>query len=166
MCLLLLRQLERGEDTQRAHLPSWSQWGNLRYSCNVAFAMAVRAAYCRDPDEARRCLAWSRGQLDYALGSAGRSFVVGVGSDAPCRPHHRAASVPSRQAQGWAFLHEPGPNPHCLTGALVGGPPSGDDSYVDDRNNYQCNEVAVDYNAGYTGALAGVLALMARLPAR
>jgi hypothetical protein len=27
-------------------------------------------------------------------------------------------------------------------------------AYVDDRNNYITNEVAIDYNAGFTGALA------------
>lgn len=44
----------------------------------------------------------------------------------------------------------PGPNPHTLYGALVGGP-KGDDSYEDNRNNFIQNEVAVDYNAGFTG---------------
>ena len=41
-------------------------------------------------------------------------------------------------------------NPHTLTGALVGGPLR-DDSYVDARNDYVQNEVAINYNAGFTG---------------
>ena len=43
---------------------------------------------------------------------------------------------------------------HTLIGALVGGPSSADDSYTDDRSNYVNNEVATDYNAAFTGALA------------
>jgi endoglucanase len=36
-----------------------------------------------------------------------------------------------------------------------GGPSSADDSsYIDDRANFKTNEVALDYNAGFTGTLA------------
>jgi endoglucanase len=41
-------------------------------------------------------------------------------------------------------------NPHVLTGALVGGPLK-NDAYADVRSDYVLNEVAVSYNAGYTG---------------
>ena len=41
-----------------------------------------------------------------------------------------------------------------VVGALVGGPGYNDD-YVDDRKDYKKNEVAVDYDAGFQGALAG-----------
>ena len=34
--------------------------------------------------------------------------------------------------------------------------PGVDDSYVDVRSDYVKNEVAVDYNAGYTGVLAAL----------
>jgi hypothetical protein len=37
--------------------------------------------------------------------------------------------------------------PTCAQGALVGGP-SSDDSYIDNRQDYVRNEVALDYNAG------------------
>ena len=49
---------------------------------------------------------------------------------------------------------------HLLIGALVGGPSAPDDgaSYVDSRNNYQQNEPALDYNAGFTSALARLYA--------
>ena len=44
-----------------------------------------------------------------------------------------------------------GPNPHVISGALVGGPdPS--DIYQDRRDDSRSNEVAIDYNAGWTGA--------------
>ena len=51
-------------------------------------------------------------------------------------------------------IDEPGDNPNLLKGALVGGPDL-DDEYTDDRGDYVHNEVAVDYNAGFQGALAG-----------
>ena len=37
--------------------------------------------------------AWATQQVDYALGSSGRSFVVGFGVNPPVRPHHRGRSV-------------------------------------------------------------------------
>jgi hypothetical protein len=49
-----------------------------------------------------------------------------------------------------------------LFGALVAGPAGpGDDTYRDARDDYVSNEVAIDYNAGWTGALAGLLHLAA-----
>jgi hypothetical protein len=47
-----------------------------------------------------------------------------------------------------------------LRGALVGGPADSDSSYTDVRSDYRANEVAVDYNAGFTGALAGLVQLL------
>lgn len=45
-----------------------------------------------------------------------------------------------------------------LYGALVGGP-NQNDVYSDDRGDYIANEVATDYNAGWQGALAGLIQL-------
>lgn len=53
-----------------------------------------------------------------------------------------------------ANLHASGPSPHLLLGALVGGPDV-NDSYVDNREDYVKNEVAIDYNSGFQSALAG-----------
>jgi endoglucanase len=44
-----------------------------------------------------------------------------------------------------------------LHGALVGGPDQAD-VYPDIRNDYRQSEVALDYNAGITGAVAGIIA--------
>ena len=66
-------------------------------------------------------------------------------------------SCPDRpQVCDYSALNSPNPNPQVLYGALAGGPDQYD-NYQDDRNNYQCNEVAIDYNAGFQGALAGIL---------
>lgn len=51
-------------------------------------------------------------------------------------------------------IDDTGDNPNILQGALVGGPDENDE-YTDDRTDYIHNEVAVDYNAGFQGALAG-----------
>jgi endoglucanase len=45
-----------------------------------------------------------------------------------------------------------------LYGALVGGPDLSD-TYIDDRSDYISNEVATDYNAGWQGAVAGLIQL-------
>lgn len=55
---------------------------------------------------------------------------------------------------GWEAFDNPGPNPHLLKGALVGGPDN-TDVYLDDRKDYVKNEVACDYNSGFQTALAG-----------
>lgn len=82
---------------------------------------------------------------------------MGWGANPPTHCHHRAASCPNEPAPcGWEALTNPGPNPHVLFGALVGGPSAGD-AYADDRGDYQRNEVALDYNAALVGTLAGLL---------
>ncbi len=133
-------------------------WGNLRYSTTAAFAQLLCAKF----STSRRpgALAFARQQLDYALGLAGsdRSFVVGFGKNPPVRPHHRAASCP-RGKTGWQYYEAAGPNPHVIAGALVGGPKGPGDAYTDDRKDFQQNEVALDFNAGFTSALAGLLQL-------
>ena len=131
-------------------------WGNLRYSTTAAFGQLLCAKFSASRRPA--ALAFARQQLDYALGVAGsgRSFVVGFGKNPPVRPHHRAASCP-RGKTGWQFYEAAGPNPHVIAGALVGGPKGPGDAYEDNRKDFQQNEVALDFNAGFTGALAGLL---------
>ena len=43
-------------------------------------------------------------------------------------------------------------SPICAP-VLVGGPSSANDAYSDSRSDYVMNEVATDYNAGFTSAL-------------
>jgi hypothetical protein len=75
---------------------------------------------------------------------------VGYGNNPPVNPHHRGAHG------SWnGSISTPAESRHILFGALVGGPSSASDTaYVDDRSNYITNEVALDYNAGFTGAVA------------
>lgn len=124
-------------------------WGALRYSTTTAFLAAVYAdgSACA-PAKKEGYRNFAKKQIDYALGSSGRSYVVGYGENSPKNPHHRTAHGAYTNNIG-----EPAQTRHILFGALVGGPDSGD-NYTDDRNNYTNNEVACDYNAGFTGALA------------
>lgn len=124
--------------------------GSLRHMANAAFLLMV---YSKQLDGYLRAKAicFAHGQIRYALGDAGRSFVVGYGTNPPQRVHHRAASCPNPpETCDYRYFTLPGPNPRTIYGALVGGPdPS--DIYRDDRTDAMGNEVAVDYNAGFTG---------------
>ncbi|KAA0200408.1 hypothetical protein HAZT_HAZT002177, partial [Hyalella azteca] len=127
-------------------------WGSLRHAVNVAF-IAFKAADLGIDTEVNR--AWAEQQLNYALGSYGHSYIVGFGVNPPERPHHRASSCPDMPeacVSDWA-QNQPGPNPQVLYGAMVGGPDQ-TDGYSDERMDYMHNEVACDYNAALTGALA------------
>ena len=125
------------------------QWGALRYSTTTAFLAAVYADSSVCPEGKKNGYKdFAKKQIDYALGSSGRSYVIGYGENYPKNPHHRTAHG------SWTNnIGEPSQTRHILYGALVGGPDS-NDGYTDDRNNYVNNEVACDYNAGFTGALA------------
>ncbi|RSM91515.1 endoglucanase [Kibdelosporangium aridum] len=128
-------------------------WGSLRYAANTAFAALVYSDWLKaqDPTRARTYHDFGVRQINYALGDNPRksSYVVGFGANPPRNPHHRTAHG------SWAdSIAEPVTNRHVLYGALVGGPTSPNDAYVDDRSNYTMNEVALDYNAGFTSALA------------
>lgn len=124
------------------------QWGSLRYSANTAFLAGIYSDTVNDYDN--RYSNFAQGQVDYILGDNPNqfSYQVGFGDDFARNPHHRGAS-------GTTDINSSAPNKHILYGALVGGPSSPNDySYSDERTNYITNEVALDYNAGFTGAVA------------
>ena len=131
------------------------QWGSNRYASNMAFLAVERASLADARGEtalAARLRDFASDQIDYMLGDNpdGQSYLVGFGEDYPLNPHHRAAS-------GTTDVHDPADNLYTLTGALVGGPDA-NGAYSDTRNDYVQNEVATDYNAGFSGALAGLIA--------
>jgi hypothetical protein len=77
------------------------------------------------------------------------SYLVGYGSRYPERVHHRGASIPAdvdTGCDGQEWLKTSKPNPNVAAGALVGGPPSKNDSFVDGRENVKQNE-ATTYNS-------------------
>lgn len=130
---------------------SWGDpWGSLRYAANAAFIALVSAQQGIQVDKAT---AFAEQQLHYMLGDVGHSFVCGFGTNPPVKPHHRGSSCVEGQ---YCDSYSPDPNPNVLYGALVGGPDQ-NDNWSDDRNNYQTNEVACDYNAGFQSAIAGLI---------
>ncbi|TDB75639.1 glycoside hydrolase family 9 protein, partial [Micromonospora sp. KC723] len=126
-------------------------WGALRYAANTAFAALVYSDRTTDATRKARYHDFAVRQIDYALGDNPRrsSYVVGFGANPPKNPHHRTA-----HGSWWDSSKVPAETRHVLYGALVGGPSSPDDAYTDNRDDYVMNEVATDYNAGFTSALA------------
>ncbi|AEE96314.1 glycoside hydrolase family 9 protein [Mahella australiensis] len=122
-------------------------WGSARYNTTAQFLCLVYRKYTGDA----RFADWAIGQMDYLLGDnpLGISYEVGYGPEYPKHPHHRAAHGSSINSPD-----DPPENKHILWGALVGGPDI-EDNYNDDIWDYIHNEVAIDYNAGFVGALAG-----------
>ncbi len=124
-------------------------WGSLRYATTAAFLAGVYADYKGCPaDKVKTYSEFCEKQVNYALGSTGRSFVVGFGENPPEHPHHRTA-----QGSWSDNMNDPNYHRHTLYGALVGGPDASD-GYTDSVSDYNKNEVACDYNAGFVGALA------------
>ena len=135
-----------GINHTNAGLPWLDSWGCLRYASATAFLANIWAdsPVCTSSKVSTyRNLASSI--LSYIRGSNPRngSYIIGYGSNWPQNPHHRAA-CPSKTNGDCA---------HTLYGALVGGPDQGD-NYVDDLNQYQYTEVAMDYNACLIALLA------------
>ncbi len=125
-------------------------WGCLRYACNVGFIAAVACdELFYNDSKLDTYVQLYEDQINYALGDnpLGHSFVVGLGENSPINAHHRTAHASWNNA-----LDNPTQNRHILYGALVGGPTQGGE-YEDDRGNYINNEVATDYNAGFTALL-------------
>ena len=134
----------------QAHL---STWGSLRYAANTAFVALLYSDVIAssNPSKSESYRDFGIAQINYALGSNpnSRSYVCGFGNNPPINPHHRTAHG------SWAnSIGTPTDNRHILYGALVGGPSSPNDQYTDERGDYIANEVACDYNAGFTGAIA------------
>ncbi|MGD9200536.1 MAG: glycoside hydrolase family 9 protein [Chitinispirillia bacterium] len=132
---------------------SWiRQWGPLRYAANTAFAAFVYSDLSDISSKKKdNYYKWAKTQIDYALGSNEnkRSYVCGFGVNPPTKPHHRSMHGPYLDDNG----RTPVESRHVLYGALVGGPDI-EGSHKDDRLDHVQNEVATDYNAGFSSALA------------
>lgn len=55
---------------------------------NMAMIALMAADYGINPASYRK---WAMGQVHYALGDTGRSYVIGFGVNPPTKPHHRSA---------------------------------------------------------------------------
>ena len=126
-----------------------TDWGCLRHATAAAFTAAV-ACDTLPLGDTSAYKEFYEEQANYCLGANpdNRSYVVGYGENSPLNVHHRTAHSSWKNA-----LDTPVDNRHILYGALVGGPTS-EGVYEDDRQNHINNEVACDYNAGFTGLMA------------
>lgn len=124
-------------------------WGSLRYATTTSYIAAVYSQWegC-DSKKSKTYWDFAESQVNYALGDTGFSYEIGFGEEYPVNPHHRTA-----QGSYCDNMNEPQDARHTLYGALVGGPDS-NDGYTDEVSNYNTNEVACDYNAGFVGILA------------
>ena len=127
-----------------------STWGSARYNTAAQLCALVYAKRTNRTDFA----AWAKGQMDYIMGNnpMGYSYIVGFPSPAQAaqHPHHRDAHGSTTDS-----MNDPVTHKHILWGALVGGPDNAD-VHHDVTTDFVSNEVAVDYSAGFVGALAGL----------
>ena len=133
-----------------------SQWASNRYAANAASMLALFASILPESDlKHQEYIDFVKSQIDYILGDnpAGVNYVVGAEENSPKAVHHRGASGTYDSTDKNA---KPYWDIFTLYGALAGGP-GPNDSYTDTRTNYQMNEVALDYNAGFTVCLAGLV---------
>jgi hypothetical protein len=128
-------------------------WGALRYAANQSFLAFVYSDWVTDPVKKQTAKSFAESQILYMLGDNPRqsSYVIGYGNNSPQHPHHRTSHGSWSDSQTNPANHR-----HILYGALVGGP-SVNDSYTDSISDFVSNEVATDYNAGFTGALAKMM---------
>jgi endoglucanase len=142
-----------------------TNWGSLRYNTAAQLeALTYRKNFPSDPNSVLYTN-WAMGQMNYIMGDnpANWSYIVGFGSTTPyvgaeVGGSATAASHPHQgDAQGSLTNNQSVPltDNHILWGALVGGP-SSTDVPDDVTTDFVLNEVAVDYNAAFVGALAGL----------
>ncbi len=128
------------------------KWGSARINASMQMTALVASKH-----SSADYSSWCKGQMDYLLGNnpANTCFVVGYAGNSAKNPHHRAASGYNSYDE-FKNINTVGSNSKTLVGALVGGPTDANGTYVDSINDYVCNEVAIDYNAGLVGAAAGL----------
>jgi hypothetical protein len=140
-------------------------WAAARYNTAAQLeALTYRKNFPNDP-ESTQFSDWAMGQMNYLMGDnpSNWSYIVGFGSNVPgvgsevggaataaSHPHHGDAqgSLDNNQS-------DPPTDSHILWGALAGGP-SATDQPDDVTTDFVLNEVAVDYDAAFVAALAGL----------
>ncbi len=140
-------------------------WGSARY--NVAAQLSALIYRKNFPNDAKssQFTDWAMGQMNYVMGDnpLNRSYIVGFGSTTPGVGSQVGGSAVAAQHPHHADAHgsltnnqdDPPNDRHILWGGLVGGPDA-EDQHNDVTTDFVLNEVAVDYNAGLPGALAGL----------
>jgi endoglucanase len=128
-------------------------WGSARYNTAAQLCALVYMKYHPERTDFGE---WAKSQMEYLMGRnpMGYSYIVGYGYEqgltSAKHPHHRAAHGSKTNS-----MNDPVEHRHTLWGALAGGPDASD-YHIDSTTEYAYNEVAVDYNAAFVGACAGL----------
>lgn len=125
-------------------------WAVLKYA--AAESLIAMIYYKQSPDN--KLLEMAKSQIDYILGDnpAKMSYEIGFGTKWSAYVHHRGA----QGGQGYDNNADKTPAKYVLLGALIGGPDK-TDTFKESVDEYQYTEVGLDYNAGFVGALAGII---------
>ena len=128
-----------------------NNYGSCRYDTAAELCAVVYAKYAKE-DNALRFAQWAEKHMEYIMGDNPMqySYIVGYSDAYASHPHHRSA-----HGSLTLNMDDPVDQTHVLWGALVGGPDA-KDFHKDVTSDYIYNEVAVDYNAAFTGACAGL----------
>lgn len=129
-----------------------SEWGPLRYAANTAFICSILADLGISPNENRNL---AESQINYILGSYGKSYQIDFGNNYPLFPYHKSSFCPLPPEPCPRF-DDKLPNNFKLVGAVIGGP-SADDMFMDQRSNEKQNSVTLDFNAGFQSCTASLL---------
>ncbi len=130
-----------------------SGWGDNRYATTEAFLAEVYTKQTNWPS----LMIFASNQVNYVLGQNPQNFSYVVGftgyvSSYPQHPHHGGAG-----GTDWSYLNSDLIAKNLLLGGMVGGMDN-NGTYADTANDSQHNEVAIDYNSGLVGSIAGLTA--------
>ena len=148
----VIPHLETGDGTYLLQTPAGyamlNNYGSARYNTAAQLCALV---YTKETGD-MRFADWARSQMEYIMGKnpMNRSYIVGYSENSAKNPHHRASHGSTTLS-----MDDPEVQTHVLWGALVGGPDE-KDYHNDITKDYIYNEVAVDYNAAFVGACAGL----------
>jgi endoglucanase len=126
----------------------WGSNGSVVRTCmllQVANRLSPRADYL---DTCVDQIGWIFGRNYY-----NRSQVTGIGIDPPMNPHHRPSKADGT-TNPWPGLLVGGGN---STSTQAAGNKNGATNWIDDVNDYELNEVAINWNAPLVYALASFL---------
>ena len=135
-------------------------WGSNGVAANYGMQLLVANAIQANPRYVETALE----NLHYLLGrnTFSLSFVTRVGDNPFRHPHHRPSGA-GQNAEPWPGLLSGGPNRGRQDPAMrdlqklpADLPPA--KAYLDDRESYASNEVAINWNAPLVFLLAGALA--------
>ncbi|XP_070555870.1 uncharacterized protein [Ptychodera flava] len=125
---------------------------SLKRSADMSFLALICVHHGIHPQE---YFDFAKGQIDFALGSSGRSFVAGYGHNPPEKVHHQASSCPEMHLVcDDEARHSEEPNPHILWGGFVGGPDRYD-RFFDHRKNWAQSEAGINVS-GLQSAVAAL----------